>query len=89
MLKPPLALFYAYLLITFLWDIFLSPFQAFRRTTEAFLLVVIIDTLNRQDFRIRLLSLLSGAGWTRLPAAERQAMMNRDRKAHLGNASDL
>ncbi len=88
-LKPPLALFYAYLLITFLWDIFFSPFQAFRRTTEAFLLVVIIDTLNRQDFRIRLLSLLSGPDWTRLPAAERQAMMNRDRKAHLGNASDL
>lgn len=89
LLKPPLALFYAFLLVSFLWDILFSPFQAFRRGTESFLLVVILDLLTRQDFAIRLFAPLSRSGWTRLSPAARAAMIERNRTTKPGKASGL
>jgi hypothetical protein len=86
--QPPLALFYAFLLATLLWDILFSPFQASRRGTEAFLLVVLIDFLKQQDFKVGIFARFSRSGWTRLPAGERQALIQRRRAARLGNASN-
>lgn len=89
LLKPPLALFYAFLLVSFLWDILFSPFQAFRRATDSFVLVVILDLLTREDFGIRFFAPLSRSGWTRLSPSARQAMIERHRETKSGHASGL
>ncbi len=87
--RSALSLFYVYLLVIFLWDIFFSPFQGTRRATEAFLLVVIVDSLGPRDFTVGLFRRFSGSGWTRLPLNERHALIQRHRKARSGNSSEL
>lgn len=83
-----LALFYAYLLATFMWDILFSPFQAARRTTGALLLVIIVDILREEDFGIRLFRRFSRPAWTRLSVGERQVIIQRHRTTSLERLSD-
>jgi hypothetical protein len=47
-LRPPLAPFFAYVLLRFFWDIFFSPFAGNHRILAAFDLVIMIDLLEVQ-----------------------------------------
>jgi hypothetical protein len=59
--RPPLAPFYMWMLITMWWDIFFSPFAANRRIIDAVLIVFIADLMKTK------VSLVRGP-WRRLGA---------------------
>jgi hypothetical protein len=48
LLRPSFAPLYMWLVIAMFWDIFFSPFAASRRITDAFLLVVLTDLMQRR-----------------------------------------
>jgi O-antigen ligase len=48
LLRPKLAPLYMWFLISMFWDIFISPFAANRRITEAVLIVLIVDLLKKK-----------------------------------------
>jgi hypothetical protein len=49
LMRPPFAPLYMWLVISMFWDIFFSPFAASRRITDAFLLVVMADLMQRKS----------------------------------------
>ncbi|HEY2470436.1 MAG TPA: hypothetical protein VGI45_21755 [Terracidiphilus sp.] len=48
LLRPPLAPLYMWFLISMFWDILFSPFAANRRVTEAVMVVIVADLLEKR-----------------------------------------
>jgi hypothetical protein len=67
LLRPPMAPVYMWFLITMFWDIFFSPFAATRRMTEAVMIVIIGDLLQRKPQIVKL-------AWRRMGAIARPAV---------------
>ena len=66
--RPPLAPLYAWLLVSYLWAIFFSPFGSTSRIIEAVTLTVIIDLLEEKP---RVQALRSKTGWRRAAVVRR------------------
>lgn len=61
--RPPLAPIYAWLLVSFFWNIFFSPFGSTSRIFEAFTLIAIVDLLEENRKVQTLQTLLGKMGW--------------------------
>ncbi len=48
LLRPPLAPIYMWFLVSTWWDVFFSPFAAYRRIIEAVMIVVVADMLEKK-----------------------------------------